>query len=55
MDTLFREQLAKALCESNITTIFVEHDEDFGNAVATGILNLDYASGRPNEKRRHTL
>ncbi len=55
MDTLFREQLAKALCESNITTIFVEHDEDFGNAVATGILNLDYSSGRPNEKRRHTL
>lgn len=40
MDALFREQLTKALCENDVTAIFVEHDEDFGNAVATRILNL---------------
>ncbi len=41
MDTLFREQLTKALCDSDVTAIFVEHDESFGNAVATRVIDLD--------------
>lgn len=43
MDTLFREQLENALCSSNVTAVFVEHDVHFGNAAATRIIDLDAA------------
>ena len=40
MDVNFREQLVKALLKNEITVIFVEHDEAFGNMVATRIVDL---------------
>jgi len=41
MDTLFRQQLADALSECDVTAIFVEHDETFGYAVSTRVVELD--------------
>ena len=40
MDANFREQLVKALLKNDITIIFVEHDETFGNMVATRVVDL---------------
>ncbi|HWT74110.1 MAG TPA: ATP-binding cassette domain-containing protein [Mobilitalea sp.] len=36
MDIYFREQLEKAILSYQPTVVFVEHDEHFGNQVATG-------------------
>lgn len=38
MDIYFREQLEKAVLAINPTLVFVEHDEWFGERVATGII-----------------
>ena len=40
MDVYFREQLEKAILSYKPTVIFVEHDEQFGNHVATGEILL---------------
>lgn len=40
MDVYFREQLEAALLECNTTLVFVEHDERFGENVATKKINL---------------
>ena len=40
MDYLFKMQLRKALVEQAVTLIFVEHDREFGKAVATKTLYL---------------
>lgn len=40
MDTLFRQQLADALLECDVTAVFVEHDEEFGYAACTRIVEL---------------
>lgn len=40
MDTMFREQLMKALLKDEVTVIFVEHDKTFGEKVATRIVDL---------------
>jgi lincosamide and streptogramin A transport system ATP-binding/permease protein len=40
MDIYFREQLEKAILAFQPTIIFVEHDELFGNNVATGVICL---------------
>jgi lincosamide and streptogramin A transport system ATP-binding/permease protein len=40
MDVYFREQLEKAILCYKPTVVFVEHDEQFGNNVATGELVL---------------
>lgn len=41
MDLYFREQLEKAILLYQPTLIFVEHDEWFGNQVATKMISLD--------------
>lgn len=41
MDVYFREQLEKAILTATPTMIFVEHDERFGNQIATKILDMD--------------
>lgn len=41
MDIYFREQLEKAILQYQPTIIFIEHDEWFGNRVATKIITLD--------------
>lgn len=41
MDIYFREQLEKAILQYQPTLIFIEHDEWFGNRVATKIITLD--------------
>lgn len=40
MDVYFREQLEAALLECKTTLVFVEHDERFGDNLATKTLNL---------------
>lgn len=35
MDVNFMEQLRKALCERDVTVVFIEHNEEFGRSVAT--------------------
>lgn len=40
MDVLFREQLKNALLNDDVTVLFVEHDRDFGNGVATRVVNI---------------
>ncbi len=40
MDVYFREQLEKAILTLQPTLIFVEHDERFGNRVATRTINI---------------
>lgn len=40
MDVMFREQLTTAIKELRPTLIFVEHDNSFGEQLATAILNL---------------
>jgi lincosamide and streptogramin A transport system ATP-binding/permease protein len=40
MDINFREQLEKAILAYKPTIVFVEHDEQFGDHVATGIITL---------------
>jgi lincosamide and streptogramin A transport system ATP-binding/permease protein len=40
MDVYFREQLEKAILSYKPTVVFVEHDEQFGNNIATGELVL---------------
>ena len=40
MDVMFREQLTTAIKELRPTLIFVEHDNSFGEQLATDILNL---------------
>ena len=40
MDVYFREQLEKAILTFQPTLLFVEHDELFGNNVATGEILL---------------
>lgn len=40
MDVMFREQLEKAILTLHPTLIFVEHDEAFGEKIATGVLGL---------------
>jgi lincosamide and streptogramin A transport system ATP-binding/permease protein len=39
-DIMFRSQLIKAINESNITLLFVEHDQGFGESIATKIIEL---------------
>lgn len=41
MDIYFREQLEKAILLYQPTLIFIEHDEWFGNRIATKIISLD--------------
>lgn len=41
MDVYFREQLEKAILLLEPTFVFVEHDEQFGNNIASKIINLD--------------
>lgn len=40
MDAQFRKQLTKAILEQELTLIFVEHDEEFLNDVATKIVRM---------------
>lgn len=40
MDVNFREQLTTALCKSNSTVVFVEHNTEFGERTATRIIEL---------------
>ncbi len=40
MDVYFREQLEKAILSYQPTVVFVEHDEQFGNNIATGEIIL---------------
>lgn len=42
MEVMFREQLEKAILESEATILFVEHDEQFGKKVATKEYNLKF-------------
>jgi len=45
MDIHFRQQLEAALQRYRPTLIFVEHDEHFGETVATAVLDLDRREG----------
>ena len=40
LDILTREQIEKAILESEPTMLFVEHDKTFSEKVATKIVNL---------------
>ena len=40
MDYLFKAQLKKAITDQELTLIFVEHDREFGKAIATKTVYL---------------